>query len=93
MEIRIKDKMNLQIKINDDFLENIIKDTMISDYRNLNDQIDSFYVKYENVEMEDIPSFAKENLKDSIKYRDALEIILEYYLTSKEYKKQILEED
>lgn len=72
-------------------LDDLVKDSLLSDYYSLNDDISNFYDQYENVLMEDIPIDARKDQENHMKYRDALEILLEYYLTADEYNERVLE--
>lgn len=80
------------IEVNIDTIE-IVGKELFKDYILLNESISRFYEKYKDTGDElVIPSYKIENLNLDIKYRDAIEIILEYYLTHDEYKKKVLEQ-
>lgn len=83
--------MKIELNIEDDTFDQLMKDVLIKDYRNLNDSISNWYEQHLDIEPYDIPSFKVEDLHNDIRFRDALEVILEYYLTSEEYKEKVLE--
>ena len=85
--------MKFVLNIDDEVFDKVIKDSLINDYYRLNDDISNYYERNVDTESADIPACDREDLIKTVKYRDALEIMLEYYLTPDEYKLKVLEQD
>jgi len=83
--------MKLSIDLNEEVIDDLLKQIMLRDYYNLNDSISNFYEQYENENMKNIPDYKVTDHRNDIKWRDALEIALEYYLSPQEYKEKVLE--
>jgi len=83
--------MKLSIDLNEEVIDDLLKQIMLRDYYNLNDSISNFYEQYENENMKNIPAYKVTDHRNDIKWRDALEIALEYYLSPQEYKEKVLE--
>jgi hypothetical protein len=83
--------MKIELDLNDQVFDSLLKQTLIRDYYGLNDDISNHYEQFSDIEPDNVPNFDVINLNNNIKFRDALEIVLEYYLTHEEYKEKVLE--
>ena len=84
-------KIILEIKEEDSI--SMTAESLYNDYKILNDSILEYYNKYSGWDDNLIPVNMTENLYEDIKYRDAIEIALKYYMTDEEYNKKVLEID
>jgi hypothetical protein len=62
------------IHISDDTADALFRDILVTDYRGLRDQI------YELRQRDQLPDYEQEDLENSIRYFEAIKIMMEYYL-------------
>jgi len=62
------------IDVSDETADALFRDILVTDYRGLRDQI------YELRKQGQLPDFEKEDLENSIRYFEAIKIMMEYYL-------------
>lgn len=64
----------MMVELNNDAVDNILQSVLMQDYRMLCSDID----KLESAK--ELAEYQKQDLKDHLRYRNALETILEYYV-------------
>jgi hypothetical protein len=62
------------INVSDETAEALFRDILVTDYRGLREQI------YELRNRGELPEYEQEDLENSIRYFEAIKIMMEYYL-------------
>ncbi len=65
----------MKIELNDEAVDGLIKSILIQDYKGLCQDITNLE------ESEELANYQKEDLKNNYRYRNAMEVMMEYYVS------------